>query len=417
MSQTYYPSYYQQSQDQQKEYVRELLSQERVLQSKRKLSNALHNPKDGFVYLEDVNFRPQREYSAETRIPWGSYPKVINTKKYFELLARSAGGTQEARHANFDQQEYNFYTDEWQDEALRAHSAGIITSTEFPAITVTTVQTELLRNELLIAQKYNLLQITTTINTDQLWIIFPEYDDTTKAVRTGYKENDPIDTAGWGAFTETRIGLEKSGVGLGFTEEYYMRRFTYPIQQFILDHIAQDFVRVKHERLVGLLSTFAAITAVAAGGGDWGITPTTDLRSTHRPQEMLNFVRNAIHTADRLANVNTIVSRQLSNLDYELNTWTTGFLAPLSATNLDQNDVVTNPRGIPWCQRWILNEDVTANNAFIFDNRAFVMIQGPRKTTQFENNNPQQTITIQKDWFKQHLRKPGWGRQLTGVSA
>ena len=402
---------YSPNQEQQQQYVRELFSQERKLQEKRKLSNALHNPKDGYVYLEDPNFRPNREYSTDTKIPWGSYPKVINTNKYFELLARSAGGTQEARHANFDQQEYGFYTNEWQDEALRAHSAGIITSTEFPAITVTTVQTELLRNEQLVAQKYNLLQITTTINTDQLWVIFPEYDDTTKAVRVGYKENDPIETAGWGAFTETRIGLEKSGVGIGFTEEYYMRQFTYPIQQFILDHIAQDFVRVKHERLVALLSTFADVA-----GSDWGAIGATDLRSTARPQEQLNTIKTTVN-ADKRASINTIVSREQPYLDYELNTWTQGFLQPLTASNLSANDVITNPRGIPWCNRWILNEDVTANNAFIFDNNAFVMIQGPRKTTQFENNNPQQTITIQKDWFKQHLRKPTWGRELTGVSA
>lgn len=404
--------YNPQSQEQQKEYVRELISNERALQDKRKLSNALYNPKNGYVYLEDPSFRPQREYSADTFIPWKSYPKVIDTTQYFKLLAKSAGGTQEARHANFDQQEYNFYTDEWVDEAVRAHSAGIITSTEFPAITVTTVQTELLRNEVLIAQKYNLLQITETINTDQLWVVFPEYDDTTKAVRTGYKENDPIETVGWGAFTETRIGLEKSGAGIGFTEEYFMRQYNFNMNAAILQHIAQDFVRIKHERLVALLSTFTDVA-----GADFGAIGTTDLRSTNRPQEILNSVRNTIHTGDRRANVNTLVSRQLSWLDYELNTWTTGFLAPLSATALDQNDVVGNPRGIPWAQRWVLNEDVTANNLFVFDNRAFVMIQGPRKTTQFQNNNPDQTMTIQKDWFKQHLRKPTWGRELTGVSA
>ena len=408
MSYLYNPA----AQEQQKEYVRELLSQERNLQEKRKLSNALHNPKDGYVYLEDPSFRPQREYSPDTQIPWKSYPKVINTKRYFELLERSAGGTEEARHANYDQQEYGFYTNEWQDEALRAHSAGIITSTEFPAITVTTVQTALLRNEVLIAQKYNLLQITETVNTDQLWVVFPEYDDTTKSVRVGYKENDPIETVGWGAFTETRIGLEKSGAGIGFTEEYFMRQYTQPIDRWILEHIAQDFVRIKHERLVALLSTFADVA-----GADFGAIGTTDLRSTNRPQEILNTVRNTIHSADRRANVNTMVSRQLSWLDYELNTWTTGFLAPLTATALSQNDVVGNPRGIPWAQRWVLNEDVTANNLFVFDNRAFVMVQGPRKTTQFQNNNPDQTMTIQKDWFKQHLRKPTWGRELTGVSA
>lgn len=408
MSSLYYPYG---SQEQQKEYVRELLSQDRDLEKKRKLSSAIHNPRDGYVYLEDPNFRPVREYSADNQIPWGSYPKVIDTKQYFKLLARSAGGTEEARHANSDQQEYGFYTNEWQDEALRAHSAGIITSTEFPAITVTTVQTELLRNELLVAQKYNLLQITETLNTDQLWVIFPEYDDTTKAVRTGYKENDPIDTAGWGAFTETRIGLEKSGVGLGFTEEYYMREYKYNMNQFMLQHIAQDFVRVKHERLVALLSTFADLA-----GADFGAYTAPNIHSTFRPQETLNAVRVAVNT-DKRAAVNTIVSKEISWIDYDTNTWTQGFGNPMAAATTAQNDVITNPRGIPWCQRWILNEDVTANNAFIFDNRAFIMIQGPRKTTQFENNNPQQTITIQKDWFKQHLRKPTWGREVTGVSA
>lgn len=402
-----YPQY---TQEQQREFVRELYAQERSLQEKRKLSNALHNPKDGFIYLEDPNFRPSREYSKETHIPWGSYPKVINTKRYQDLMARSAGFTQEARHANSDQQEYGFYTNEWQDEALRAHSAGIITSTEFPAITVTTVQNELLRNELLVAQKYNLLQITETVNTDQLWVIYPEYDDTTKAVRTGYKENDPIETTGWGAFTETRIGLEKSGVGIGFTEEYYMRQFTYPIQQFILDHIAQDFVRVKHERLVALLATFADVA-----GADWGAYTAGNLQSTNRPAVNFNTVKTAIN-ADKRASVNTVISRENVFIDYESNTWVKGVLQTMAASDRSQNDVITNPPGLPYIQRWILNEDVTDNIAYVFDSRAFVMIQGPRKTTQFENNNPQQTMTIQKDWFKQHLRKSTWGRELTGVS-
>lgn len=397
-------------QDQQKEYFRELLSQERNLQAKRKLSNALHNPKDGFVYLEDPNFRPQREYSADNHIPWGSYPKVINTKRYFDLLARSKNNTEEARHANSDQQEYGFYTNEWQDEALRAHSAGIITSTEFPAITTTTVQTELLRNELLVAQKYNLLQITETVNTDQLWVVYPEYDDTTKAVRVGYKENDPIETAGWGAFSETRIGLEKSGVGLGFTEEYYMRQFTYPIQQFILQHIAQDFVRVKHERLVTLLGSFADVA-----GADWGAYTAGNLQSTNRPFVNFNTVKTAIN-ADKRASVNTVVSRENVFVDYESNTWVKGLMTPIAASDRSQNDVIPNPTGLPYIDRWVLNEDVTDNVAYVFDSRAFVMIQGPRKTTQFENNNPQQTITIQKDWFKQHLRKATWGRELTGIS-
>lgn len=409
MSQAYYPYGYEQAVQNNESYVREILQNEQKLQAKRRLNNALYNPKDGFIYLEDVNFKPQGEYSRDNHIPWKSYPKVINANRYEELLERSAAGKQ---HANDDQVEYGFYTPEWQDEALRAHSAGVITSTEFPAITVTTVSNELLRNEKLVAEKYNLLQITETKNIDQLQIIFPEYNDTTKAVRGGYKENDPLETVGWGSFTETRIGLEKSGVGLGFTEEFYMRQFTYPIQSFILEHIAQDFARVKHERLVALLSTFTDVA-----GQNWGLfSTTTQMMSDFRPTTNLNTVKTTINS-DKLASVNTIVSRENVWIAYTTNTWTQGWAQPQVASDKAQNDVITNPVGIPWCDKWIINEDVSANTAFVFDNRAFIMVQGPKKTTQAQLYNPDQTVFYQKDWFKQHLRKSAWGRELTGVAS
>jgi hypothetical protein len=243
-----------------------------------------------------------------------------------------------------------------------------------------------------------------------LWVEYPEYDDTTKAVRVGYKENDPIETVGWGNFTQTRIGLEKSGAGIGFTEEYYMRTYTIPIESFILQHIAQDFVRIKHERLVALLSTFTDLA-----GADWGAYTPANLMSTNRPTTNFNTAKLAIN-ADKLASANTVVSREDVWVDYDTNTWTRQFGQPLEASNISQNSTIARPRGLPYIERWIINEDVTANVAFVFDNRAFIMLQGPRKTTQFENNNPQQTMTIQKDWFKQHLRKQTWGRELTGVS-
>jgi hypothetical protein len=43
------------------------------------------------------------------------------------------------------------------------------------------------------------------------------------------------------------------------------------------------------------------------------------------------------------------------------------------------------------------------------------MIQGPKVTTQYQLYNPDQTVTIQKDWFRQHLRKPTWGRELISI--
>ncbi len=395
------------------DYVLELLNRNNKVERERQLKSAVYNPEDSYIYLEDPTYGIVENSGSTRPIDWRNYPKVANFNRYMELQTKNASGQ---RHANDDQAQYGYYRPEWQDEANRCnefmetHGAGIITSTEFPAITVTTVSQELLRNELLVAQKYNLLGITTTINTDQLWVVYPEYNDTGKKVRGGLQENDPIDTVGPGAFTETRIGLEKSGVGFGFTEEYYMRQFTYPINQFLLEAIAQDFQRVKHERLVALLPTFADVT-----GADWFAYTAGNLQSTNRPAVDLNAARLAIHAADKLANVNTIVTNETQLVDYEANTWVKGVMQPMAASNRDYNGVVTNPVGIPWAQRWYVNEDVAANTAYVFDNRAFVMIQGPRKTTQFNVYNPDQTVTMQKDWFKQHLRKPAWGRELTGI--
>jgi hypothetical protein len=49
-----------------------------------------------------------------------------------------------------------------------------------------------------------------------------------------------------GAFTETRIALEKSGVGLGFTEEYYQREMAKPEMKAALEKIGKSFPIVKY---------------------------------------------------------------------------------------------------------------------------------------------------------------------------
>lgn len=390
-------------------YVNDLFRKGRVEEAQRKIKTAIHNPVTGYVHLEDPAYG-----SAEhaDRIPWENYPKVLNATRYQELKAKNASGQ---RHANDDQAQYNFYTPEWQDEALRcnefieSHGAGVTTSTDYPAITVTTVQNELLRLDVIAASKYNLLGIPQVQNTDQLLVSFPEYNDTGKKVRTGYKENDPIDTVSAGAFTETRIGLDKAGVGIAFTEEFYMRKYTYDIGSILLETIAIDFARVKHERILALLPSFADLT-----GADWAAYTAGNLQSTNRPSTDLNAAKSAIN-ADKVARVNTIVSNEAQWIAYDVNTWTREYGQALTASDRNQNDVIVNPRGIPWAQRWIISEDIANDKAFVFDSNAFYTIQGPRKTTQYQIYNPDQTVTIQKDWFKQHLRKSSWGRELVSI--
>lgn len=111
-------------------YITELIRKDKVQEAQRKMNTAIHNPKTGWIHLQDTSYR----LGSDGKIPWDKYPKVIDTNRYQELVAKN---TSRKAHANDDQATYGFYADEWQDEALRAHSAGVLTSTEFPAITVT----------------------------------------------------------------------------------------------------------------------------------------------------------------------------------------------------------------------------------------------------------------------------------------
>ena len=86
-------------------------------------------------------------------------------------------------------------------------------------------------------------------------------------------------------------------------------------------------------------------------------------------------------------------------MDYYTNTWIKGFQNPDAATP-DMNQIITNPKGIPWCKQWIINEDIPNGSTYILDGRRILDIEGPRKTQQINTYNPDQTIFIQKEWFE-----------------
>jgi hypothetical protein len=407
MSQTYYPT----NND---DYVAELVQQNfKKLEEKKQLRNAIYNPKTGWIHVQPQEY-VRNEHEPEP-FDWANCPKVISTKEYDNLQTRLKSGS-----INDDQAEFGFYSKEFADEALRyheqikLHGAAVITSTAFPAITVTTVNQALLNRQNLVTQKYNLLGVPKKISTDQLTVIFPEYNDTQNTVRVGYRENDAIDTVGYGAFTQTSIEMKKAGAGIAFTEEYYMRQFTIPIESFIMDKIAADFVKARYDRIVAKLPSFTDVGTLGA----WGAYTAGNLQSTNRPVRDLNVVKIAIN-ADKLATANTIISNESVFTDYVTNTWTRGFAqADTAATATPNgNNIITSPPGIPWCKQWILNEDMPANTAYVLYDEALINIEGPRKTTQAQLYNPDQTAFFQKEWFDVILTtaRTAWGRELTGV--
>jgi hypothetical protein len=367
----------------------------------------MYNPRTGFIHVTSENV------DAVSNEMWNNWAKVANYDEYKRLKALNASGQKST-----DSAAYNYIMPEFQDQALRyyesykAKGAAVITSTEFPQITVTQVSQALLNRQNLVAQKYNLNGIPEKLTvSDTINIVYPEYNNTTQTVRVGYKENEAIDTSGYGSFTQTNVTLKKAGAGMAFTEEYYMRQFTMDIQALILEKIALDFVAARYNRIIAKLP---GLTDLA--GADWAAYTAGNLQSTNRPLNDLNAAWVAV-MADKLANLDTIITNQQQFIDFYTNTWVKGLFNQDTATQTPLNGIINNPPGIPWASQWIVNEDIAANKAYVFDHRFIIDIEGPRKTQQIQTFNPDQTVFIQKEWFDIVVPslRTGWGRELTGL--
>lgn len=406
MSQMYYQSGYNNNNN--PEYIQQLVSKEiKKYSDQGKVQNAMYNPKTECIHVTSE--------STEniTNEHWSKWAKVADYKAYKKLKAQNASGQK-----NLDQATYDYIMPEFQDQALRyyteykAKGAAVITSSEFPQITVTQVSQALLNRQQLVAQKYNLLSIPEKLTvTDTINIVYPEYNNTTQTVRVGYKENEAIDTSGYGAFTQTNVTLKKAGAGMAFTEEYYMRQFTMDIQALILEKIAIDFTAARYNRINTKLTALGSAT-----GADWAAYTAGNLQSTNRPYNDLNAVRLAVNS-DKLATVDIIVTNEKQWIDFYTNTWVRGLFNQDSSLTPDMNQVINNPPGIPWAKQWIINEDVPNDTAYIFDHRYVVDIEGPRKTQQINTYNPDQTIFIQKEWFDivTPSTRSAWGKKLTSI--
>jgi hypothetical protein len=349
---------------------------------------------------------------------WDNWPKVSNYERYKELKVLNASGQKNADQAN-----YNFIAPEFQDQALRfydaykARGAAVITSSEFPQISINTVSQSLINRQALLAQKYNLVGFPQKITvSDTINVIFPEYNNNTQTVRVGYKENEAIDTSGYGTFTQTNVTLKKAGAGMAFTEEFYMKQMTVDVQSLLLDKIANDFTAARYNRIVTKLAALPNLASTQTGA-DWSTYVAANIQSTNRPFNDLNAAKNAITASDRLAYPDTIITNEQKFIDFYTNTWVKGIFTSDSIAATNTNQIVTNPPGITWAKQWIINEDTPSGEAFVLDSRAIVDIEGPRKTQQINTFNPDQTIFIQKEWFDivTPSTRTGWGRELTGV--
>lgn len=406
----YWPGYYGNNYN--PEYTQALTGQQRQkYQDNGKVQNALYNPKTGFIHV--TSECPDTFDSSA----WNNWPKIADYEAYKQLKVLNASGQK-----NDDQARFNYIMPEFQDQALRyyesykARGAAVITSSEFPQITVTQISQALINKQSLVAQKYNTLGVPEKLTvTDTINVVFPQYNNTTETVRVGYKENEAIDTSGYGTITMTNVTLKKAGAGMAFTEEWYMRDTTVDIQSLLLEKIAIDFSKACYNRISTKLAGMSTLASAQSGG--WSAYTAGNAASTNRSYIDIQAARNAINSADKLATADTIITNSNTYYNFYSNTWTRGVFTADTGISPDLNQIIANPAGIPWARQWIINEDVPDNQAYILDHHRLLNIEGPRKTQQINTYNPDQTIFIQKEWFEIQVpsTRSTWGRILTCI--
>ena len=82
------------------------------------------------------------------------------------------------------------------------------------------------------------------------------------------------------------------------------------------------------------------------------------------------------------------------------------------------NQIITNPKGIPWCKQWIINEDIPNGTIHTQRPEEFWIIEGLKDAAENQYiQSIQETIFIQKEWFEIQVptTRTTWGRILTGI--
>lgn len=400
---------------------------------RKELKSAVHNPWNNVIYLEDPEMRRRHPKAVHF-----SYP-AIDREEY-----EKQKGLHEAGQVSGDKLLYSAIFQEFLGEATEywnrakrwysetfnipnyrvddaklmnffkakgglAEAAGIVTSSAFGALQTALVVNSFLDREEVKLAKYNLVDAVTQRDAgNRLTIKNVRFDGIPRPMIRQVNENDEIEPADFGTFTQEIFRLKKWGGSYYFSEEFQMQEgeLEYNIRQMHNDRLADEFTKIKNDQLAGLLPSFANIT-----GASFTDMLANGMHNANKPQLTMNTLKKQLEDNDGVLEV--IISNDTTYTNYESNTWINGNQVGAPSSNVGQRTITNVPKltGVTW----YINNTIADNVLYGFQRDAIGIMQGPRKALQTSKDDPEVVGNIVKEWFESHVFDPNKCREVVSI--
>jgi hypothetical protein len=334
---------------------------------------------------------------------------VFNMSKFREARIAHQKAIKEGSISSFD---WGKYEDPWIGEwsvvnqeysylkkTGKIKSAAVGTNTDFSAIDVINVLSEMVNTEL---RNFVLEQALTTIGTPQLNLNIDTYTRFTNT--QGVPEGVAPQTKR-PAVSRTAFNLTKDIGHVAFTDEAQLRA-VHDIFKQAIDTAVTDMKRIRSNKIATELET-----ATTSSGADWSAF-TTD-HNTTAPQTNLGTVADIVFSNNGQANIITSHDKPWRN--FTMSTYIKGLLQAVPLPDLSLAKVITNVPALPGLT-WYIDNEHTSTIACVFDKSAVYLMDGPKRVAQYRMEQEGIDGYIYRDWNLPKIVIAGRIRKLTGVS-
>ena len=357
---------------------------------------------------------------TNSRVPDYTGPVTMNSNKVREAREKYKAGSM-----NLDTATYHGISPEFVDDAVKLYDytakvkrgeigklqAGAVLTTK--DYTSTAIVNPIISQEVvdLVYRDYNLMSAVTSQNVNTLEVALPDQITTAGAVTMGLNEFDLPESVGV-AYTQQTTRLKKSGARIDVSIWFDLISRRRNVEADIKQYINLDWDKQYNTEIASVI--LAPMTDVAFS--DELDVLAASGRNTIIPQKEINaaaiLIRNAGGTA------NTLVMNSATYYVLITNTWMGegGFYEQSGQAlgpDFNKGRNVTHPK-LPG-YKIIIDETITVDSIYIFDNRTAKWYNGPTRTANYEDTLGSFRGTIMEKWYGSLLWIAGFAKELTGV--
>ena len=248
-------------------------------------------------------------------------------------------------------------------------------------------------------------------NVNTLEVALPDQITTAGAVTMGLNEFDLPESVGV-AYTQQTTRLKKSGARIDVSIWFDLISRRRNVEADIKQYINLDWDKQYNTEIASVI--LAPMTDVAFS--DELDVLAASGRNTIIPQKEINAAAVLIRNAGGQAN--TLVMNSATYYVLITNTWMGegGFYEQSGQAlgpDFNKGRNVTHPK-LPG-YKIIIDETITVDSIYIFDNRTAKWYNGPTRTANYEDTLGSFRGTIMEKWYGSLLWIAGFAKELTGV--